>query len=164
MPFLSFGGILSILIRCRVLTSLQQNVTIVQRASYFRCESGSFFSFFSVSEWPKAESPNEPSSLSYVNSWGRRAEAGPRCHCNGLVIDSQSEGERHDRRGNPRPVTPGTRYLCVFRVCEGMTGWMDLWHKLRWQGAGGGHGKFLEISGMKECWESGVMSRVEEVN
>lgn len=65
-------------------------------------------------------------------------------HGDGLVIDSQSGSREPWQAGNPRPMTCGARCLCVSGVCERMSGWMNLWHTVRWQDEAGIR--------MSNCW------------
>lgn len=106
------NALIAILIRSRVLMSLQQNVTIVQRASCFRCESGPFF-FLLNGPRQRASMILPPHPMWTAGS--RELRRG-RLHSDGFVTNSQSEASD-----------------LWHSVPSGLVReWLDLWHKLRW--------------------------------
>lgn len=97
-PSLLLGGVFSaLLVRSRVLTVLQQNMTIVHRASCFRWETDSFLWLWMA----RGREPWWSFLLSHVNSWGRRAEARPPSpwRVRHWVTEQRAHQTPHDRRG-----------------------------------------------------------------
>lgn len=112
---------------------------------------------------PGAQSPDDPSLPSHVNSWGSRAEAAFTVTGSSLTHRAESP---HWQAGNLRPVTCGVRCLCVCNVCVRENEWIcdtkshdSMRRVMKGVRKGVRYVRFPEIPDMEECKESGLMLR-----
>lgn len=128
----------SLLVRPCVRAVLQQNITIVQRASDFRWKTDSFLCVWKARG---ANSPDDPPSLPCGQLGGGELRRG--LHGDGVCHWVGAESPDRQRI----QVTYGAHCLCLWEN-DWMDGFVTLSQMTGW---GAVHVKFQELHVMKEC-------------